>query len=110
MSAEQHNDPMNLDDFIIPTSMASPAGIPTPMSSENTPAPIFSHGQAIPIDQRSKPHIHIPPTAPAASVPKTSLPNTRNAEFGYVQKRVRKTSNDERRSVSLGAPDIAIPF
>jgi len=94
-SADQHCDPMNLDDFLVPTSIASPAGIsPAPMpdlaSAQNT----YGTGTS---KMREKSHISIPTGMPASSVPKTSIPTTRGGEFDYVQKRVRKTSIDERR-------------
>jgi hypothetical protein len=98
LSAEQNADPMNLDDFLVPTSIASPAGI--------SPAPIpdlatNQHSQsAVPLNMRQKPHINVPTGMPASSVPKSSIPIMHGGEFDYVQKRVRKTSIDERR-VSL---------
>ena len=100
VSAEQHGDPMNLDDFIVPNSVASPAGMPTPSSIDNTSSGHFHQGHAIPINTRTKPQLQIPANAPASSVPKSSHPLNRRGEFDYVPKRVRKTSIDERRGVS----------
>lgn len=92
---------MNLDDFIVPTSVASPAGLPTPSSSENAvPAGNPSlQGNSIPINtkQKSAPQN---PNVPAASVPKHAV-LAQHAGFDGVPKRVRKTSIDERRSVSV---------
>jgi GATA-binding protein len=94
LSAEQNADPMNLDDFLVPTSIASPAGIsPAPMPETATSQRLQS---AVPLNVREKPHVKIPTVMPASSVPKSSLPTMRR-EFDYVQKRVRKTSIDERR-------------
>lgn len=99
-SAGQTNDPMNLDDFIVPSSVASPAGVPTPASTDNTPSIATTHNYAIPSKSKPKPkpNVHIPQGLPASSVPKSSIPPHRSSEFDYVPKRVRKTSIDERRS------------
>lgn len=86
---------MNLDDFLVPNSIASPAGIsPAPMTEMATSQHPHS---AVPSNMREKPHIKIPTSMPASSVPKSSLPTMRGGEFDYVKKRVRKTSIDERR-------------
>jgi hypothetical protein len=92
---------MSLDDFIIPTSVASPAGIPTPSSLDNLPISAELHTHSVPMKPKPTPSVQIPQGLPAASFPKTSLPPNRLSEFDYVQKRVRKTSIDERRSVSI---------
>lgn len=107
-SADQAPDPMNLDDFLVPTSIASPAGI--------SPGPIPDNMQqqsqdAVPPNMRERPQISIPAGMPASSVPKSSIPITRGGEFDYVQKRVRKTSIDERRvSASGPAEGMALNF
>ena len=104
-SAGQTNDPMNLDDFIVPSSVASPAGILTPASTETMPSIGTSHEYAMPSKSKPKPNVHIPQSLPASSVPKSSIPPHRSSEFDYVPKRVRKTSIDERRSsVSCVSP------
>ena len=97
--AAQPSDPMNLDDFIVPTSMASPAGILTPSSTDNTPSVTLNQHQPAPLHSKTKNTVHIPNGAPASSLPRSSIPPNRYSEFDYVQKRVRKTSIDERRSV-----------
>ena len=97
-SAGQTNDPMNLDDFIVPSSVASPAGILTPASTETMPSIGTTHECAMPSKSKPKPNVHIPQSLPASSVPKSSIPPHRSSEFDYVPKRVRKTSIDERRS------------
>lgn len=94
-SAEQIADPMNLDDFLVPTSIASPTGIsPAPIPDL---APSQNPHSAVPSNMREKPAVKIPHGMPASSVPKSSILTTRGGEFDYVQKRVRKTSIDERR-------------
>lgn len=94
---EQHLDPMNLDDFIVPSSFASPAGIMTPATTEHTPQPKNSQMSGVPIATRNKPQVQIPKNLPPSSLPQTSVPTYRTSEFDYVRKRVRKTSIDERR-------------
>jgi GATA-binding protein len=85
---------MNLDDFIFPSSVASPAGLPASPPNEmqaasNATAP------AIPIRKPNQPHDHLSlARASAPSIPPTII---REDEFGYVQRHVRKTSIDERR-------------
>ena len=83
-------DAMNIDDFIFPTSIASPAGIST---SPPTP-PSHATASAIPIqtrkDAQENSHPNFPPSAPAND-------GMRNHEFDYVQRRVRKTSIDETK-------------
>jgi hypothetical protein len=97
---EPSADPMNLDDFIVPSSVASPAGIITPAPSEPAATPVAKSVMpaAIAITSRSKPHVQIPKNLPPSSMPQTSVPIHRNTEFDYVRKRVRKTSIDERRA------------
>jgi len=91
-------DPMNLDDFIVPF---------------DSPADYSSHSHAdrhftatptgIPIKAR-KDH-PIADSAIPASFPHPPQEQRRNSEFGYVPRRVRKTSVDERRFFdSLGVP------
>jgi GATA-binding protein, other eukaryote len=93
------SDPMNLDDFIVPTSIGTPAGLPTPSSTE-TAGPVHQvslQPNGIPINNKQKPNVQT--NIPAASVPKSAIP-AQHAGFDGVPKRVRKTSIDERRSVS----------
>ena len=92
---------MNLDDFIVPTSIASPAGVTTSLATmfDGGVSPASSRATAIPIkhqQQRFQPdgldiaRASAPTVAPVAS-------GRGNNEFGYVQRHVRKTSIDERR-------------
>ncbi|OQU99663.1 hypothetical protein CLAIMM_05267 [Cladophialophora immunda] len=94
---EQPADPMNLDDFIVPSSVASPAGITSPAPSETAGRPKTTQAPPIPITSRNKPQVQIPKNLPPSSMPQTSIPTHRTTEFEYVKKRVRKTSIDERR-------------
>ncbi|KAF2745940.1 hypothetical protein M011DRAFT_495404 [Sporormia fimetaria CBS 119925] len=90
----QQPDAMNLDDFIYPSSVASPAGFDTSIPNEPTPTNA-SHATApaIPIRKQqthdfSLAHASAPPVPPHV---------VHENEFGYVQRHVRKTSIDERR-------------
>ena len=89
-------DPMNLDDFILPTSIASPAGLsPSPLG-EKMASSASAVASAIPIRKQSQlgdQDLHIS-RASAPTIPPTIR---KGDEFGYVQRRVRKTSIDERR-------------
>lgn len=84
-------DAMNIDDFIFPTSIASPAG----MSPSSSPPSSSIHVSAIPIkakkDAQHQLHPEFPPSAPTQD-------RIRDREFDYVQRRVRKTSIDETKS------------
>ncbi|EYE93182.1 uncharacterized protein EURHEDRAFT_404631 [Aspergillus ruber CBS 135680] len=84
---EDTSDPMNLDDFIVP--FESPAE-----PSLSPPAGDKSHASAIPIKHRSHPD---PEEPVPASFPHPPQEQRRNNEFGYVQRRVRKTSIDDRQ-------------
>lgn len=88
-------DPMNLDDFIIPTSVTSPAGVTSPSSpGDHATANSNAIAAAIPIKPRKEstqtPHPDFAPSAPPHD-------RSRAREFEYVQRRVRKTSIDETR-------------
>ena len=104
MSADQQAqaqpppETMNLDDFIFPSSVASPAGL-SPEPSNEGAAPWNASLPGIPIRRPSQANDHnlSLTRASAPSVPPTI---NRENEFGYVTRHVRKTSIDERR-VSL---------
>jgi GATA-binding protein len=90
---------MNLDEFLVPNLIASPAALsPSPsgekMMNSSTAIPIRK--QILTPDSSSS---HLSRTAPIAA------PIRRETEFGYVQRHVRKTSIDERR-VSHIVPQI----
>ncbi|PSN69007.1 hypothetical protein BS50DRAFT_330498 [Corynespora cassiicola Philippines] len=91
----QAPDAMNLDEFIFPSSVASPAGLP-PSPSNEMRAPSNATAPAIPIRKANQSHdqTHSLARASAPSVPPAII---RENEFGYVQRHVRKTSIDERR-------------
>ncbi|KAL8790613.1 MAG: hypothetical protein Q9213_000460 [Squamulea squamosa] len=89
-------DPMNLDDFIVPDSIATPASIPSPTPPKEQVLPQSNAiASAIPIKIRKEseqaPQPNFAPSAP-------SHDRSRAREFDYVQRRVRKTSIDETRS------------
>ena len=90
-----NNDTMNLDDFILPTSIGTPAGL-SPSPSGEKMANSATGATAIPIRR------HVNPNDQDLHISRASMPvhanNARGeAEFGYVQRHVRKTSIDERR-------------
>jgi GATA-binding protein len=91
------SDPMNLDDFIFPSSVASPAGISSSPEAQPSSMSSNSVSNAIPIKapKLSQPLNH--PDFPPASAPHPPPNKQRNNEFAYVQRHVRKTSIDERR-------------
>lgn len=91
--SDQRNDSMNLDDFIVSSSMASPTAAMTETSMDHVGEQI--HPAAVPIARRNK-----QVAAPAASMPKHMHAKKNAGEFDYVQRRVRKTSIDDR-SVSF---------
>lgn len=96
-------DPMNLDDFILPTSIASPAGLSPSPSGEKIASSENAAASAIPIRKQNQVEegLHIS----RASAPAFPRPIRREDEFGYVQRHVRKTSIDERRvSVQVARP------
>jgi GATA-binding protein len=106
LSNEPHSDPMNLDDFIVPNSTASPAGI-TPSPEERSSAAEHAHASVMPIQSRKVPNYQATEPLPVSSVPPASIISNRNGEFGYVQRRVRKTSIDEGRvSLMLHNPTL----
>lgn len=94
---------MNLDDFLVPNSIASPAGI-APSPEERSSMAEHSRGHGMPIQSRKPPNYQpteplpvssVPP--PVSSVPPPSITSNHTGEFDYVQRRVRKTSIDESR-------------
>lgn len=89
---------MNLDDFIFPSSVGSPAGLsPGPdLSTNEDAAPFNAIAPAIPI---RKPNLANDHNLALARASAPSVPPTihRENEFGYVHRHVRKTSIDERR-------------
>ncbi|OJJ43152.1 hypothetical protein ASPZODRAFT_136710 [Penicilliopsis zonata CBS 506.65] len=91
-TAAAPSDAMNLDDFIHP--IESPADMTMSPPSERIPASASAVTSAIPIKGRKDQVVessHVP-----ASFPNPPQDQRKNNEFGYVQRRVRKTSIDDR--------------
>jgi len=87
-SPQPADDPMNLDDFLVPTSIASPAGLsPSPSGEKMMGSTAIPIRKSFGIEQDS----HLCRTAPQ------SAPIRGPNDFGYVQRHARKTSIDERR-------------
>ena len=93
---------MNLDDFIVPSSIGTPAGVspdPSSATAEQIPSLNATRASAIPISRRQQQlqaeELHLS----RASAPSVSghPKNQGGAEFDYVPRNVRKTSVDERR-------------
>ncbi|KAF7186275.1 Nitrogen regulatory protein areA [Pseudocercospora fuligena] len=100
-SRTAHEDHMNLDEFLVPSSIGTPAGVsPTPSGSvaEAEPSSTSTSLSAIPIKQHQRIQAEELSLARASAPSVPPLAQDRqNLEFGYVQKHVRKTSIDERR-------------
>lgn len=89
MSMDTTPDPMNLDDFIVPFD--------SPADYSSHPA-VDRHFTATPIPIKSrKDQPQMSDSAAAASFPHPPQDQRKNNEFGYVPRRVRKTSVDERQ-------------
>lgn len=104
-SRKAQDDQMNIDDFIVPSSMGTPA--------DTSPAPsglldldhAFSSG--LPINKRQQQIQAEELSLSRASAPSVTPFQMRSSqEFDYVPRHVRKTSIDERRvSLSLSEHD-----
>lgn len=88
------DDVMNLDDFIAPSFIDTPSGV-SPSPGPDVPSSSHTVASAIPIKSR-KEHHPLHHEAMPASFGHPPQDERRNSEFGYVQRRVRKTSIDER--------------
>ena len=86
---------MSIDDFIVPSSVASPTGFISPAPIDNSVLQNTSQDTTIP-GRQAKQQQKTPMGLPPASVPKNIAHPSRAGEFDYVQRRVRKTSIDER--------------
>ncbi|KAF2097832.1 hypothetical protein NA57DRAFT_40610 [Rhizodiscina lignyota] len=93
---QQTSEAMNLDDFIFPSSVASPAGI-SPSPSAGKLASDHATAPAIEIKRDEKSNDDDDLQVSRASAPSEVPVLTLHHEFDYVQRRVRKTSIDERR-------------
>ncbi|KAJ5895734.1 Nitrogen regulatory protein nrfA [Penicillium subrubescens] len=91
MNMDATPDPMNIDDFIVPFD--SPADYASHAAADRhfnaTPT------ASIPIKARKDHPVN--DSAAAASFPHPPSDQRKNSEFGYVTRRVRKTSVDERQ-------------
>jgi GATA-binding protein len=92
---QPQHDTMNLDDFIFPSSVGSPAGL-SPEPSIDTPGPFHATAPAIAIRKPNSANDHDISLARASAPSVPPLINREN-EFAYVPRHVRKTSIDERR-------------
>ncbi|PYH97733.1 GATA transcriptional activator area [Aspergillus ellipticus CBS 707.79] len=95
-STDLASDPMNLDDFIVP--FESPSDHPSPQATKGSEAT----SAAIPIKSRKDQVAESTPVP--ASFPHPPQEQRKNSEFGYVPRRVRKTSIDERQFFNLQVP------
>jgi len=87
---------MNLDEFIVTSAGTSPAAAVASPQDNEAAYPAMETASAIPIKKRQQ--IQGDLSAARASAPSVPmLPHNGPAEFGYVQRHVRKTSIDERR-------------
>ncbi|KKK18555.1 GATA transcriptional activator AreA [Aspergillus rambellii] len=96
-------DPMNLDDFIVP--FESPSDHPSPPPPTTKAAGAIAG--AIPIKLRKDQHFESTPVP--ASFPHPPQDQRKNSEFGYVPRRVRKTSIDDRQFFGLQVPSRKRP-
>ena len=94
------SDLMNLDEFIFPASIASPAGISPSPPRDKTAVSNHATASAIPIKTRKDLQDQQHPAFPPASVPGPPQDRQRSHEFDYVQRHIRKTSIDERKVCS----------
>ncbi|KAI9837903.1 MAG: hypothetical protein M1837_002668 [Sclerophora amabilis] len=99
-----HLDPMNLDDFISSSSIATPAGMtPSPPPRDQTTPSTNAVASAIPIKARKEARAQHDANLPPASAPIPPPNRLKGGEFAYVQRHVRKTSIDEGRSLKRPA-------
>ena len=94
--SQASSEAMNLDEFLHPGLIASPAGVSLSPPRTKVEPSQNAFVTPIPIKER-KDATH--PTFNPASVPTTHQDRQRNYDFGYVQKHIRKTSIDERRVI-----------
>lgn len=91
MNIDETPDPMNIDDFIIPFDSPAEYASHPPADRQFTATPTAS----IPIKARKDHPVN--DSSAAASFPHPPSDRRKNDEFGYVTRRVRKTSVDERQ-------------
>ncbi|KAL4904731.1 hypothetical protein BDW74DRAFT_154484 [Aspergillus multicolor] len=100
-AADTLSDPMNLDDFIIPFS---PSDHPSPTTTKASEAVTAGIPIKVRRDQAASEATPVP-----ASFPHPAQDQRRESEFGYVPRRVRKTSIDERQFFNLQIPSRKRP-
>ncbi|KAL4870487.1 nitrogen regulatory protein area [Aspergillus spectabilis] len=100
-AADALSDPMNLDEFIVPFS---PSDNPSPLT---TKASGVASGAINIKSRRDQPASEATPVP--ASFPHPPQDHRRDSEFGYVPRRVRKTSVDERQFFNLQIPSRKRP-
>lgn len=103
-------EPMNLDEFIVSESVATPAAFPLspqpppkPQVDEAAAKPAHSLTTAIPIKSRKDSSQHFIPQ----SMPLPPHNQRFQDDFSYVSRHPRKTSIDERR---VSYPAVVRPF
>lgn len=102
-----NTDIMNLDDFILPTSIGTPSGLSPSPSGEKMLNSAIGASHSIPIRKSVNPmeqELHLS----RASMPVQQVIAQNEVEFGYVQRHVRKTSIDERRVSEIRASTILV--
>ncbi|KAJ5764644.1 Nitrogen regulatory protein nrfA [Penicillium manginii] len=96
MNMDTTPDAMNLDDFIVPFD--SPVDYSShPAVDRHFTATPTAASASIPIKSRKDHQQQMVDSAVAASFPHPQPDQRKNSEFGYVTRRVRKTSVDERQ-------------
>jgi GATA-binding protein len=106
-------DRMAVDDFVFPPSIGSPpASAVSPAASTSTADQEATSGHAvavaIPIKTKREQAPRFVPNFPPASAPIPPPHREDAGEFAYVQRRVRKTSIDERRVSLRLAPCLCV--
>ncbi|KAJ5166108.1 Nitrogen regulatory protein nrfA [Penicillium canariense] len=91
MNLEATPDPMNLDDFIVPFDS------PVEYASHPAADRHFTATPTVSIPIKARKDHPMNDSAAAASFPHPPQDQRKNSEFGYVARRVRKTSVDERQ-------------
>ncbi|KAK7426833.1 Sodium- and chloride-dependent GABA transporter 1 [Neonectria magnoliae] len=88
-------DAMNLDDFIFSDSAATPTNFPSPQALDRLADDKSAHSMAIPIKSRKDlAHHFVPQSVPVPA----HHHHAQNHEFDYVNRHLRKTSIDDRRT------------
>ncbi|KAG9248664.1 hypothetical protein BJ878DRAFT_538130 [Calycina marina] len=97
--ASDSQDTMNIDDYIFSENISTPAGLGTSPSpelgkKESSEKTLHAVASAIPIKMRKESNQFAIPQ----SVPVNHHNPRNNEEFNYIQRNLRKTSIDERRT------------